>query len=500
MPRTIVLHAQLAAACALALLAVAATHGGGGARAFELDVWPPTTLLPTGTSSLAVRVNVSETATACRWYLSGDPRVPRGGTLAAVPGSGNRTFAGTVAGLEMAADTPNLVTVSCQRPAPRSASRAGGGVHGAGGLRVGGRLGNGVRGGVGVGVGVDPGAGSGEYAYATVVYRCVPDIAGQPYPKTGNLWGSSNFKGKPLSYAASRVSLWLGCDWNATEIASLRRYNGHTVALTSINACEHGDGLPEHYYLHNITAPSSTLGRLESWPGAFRLDLTQPEVQQYQTQLMYALVVLGGWEGHPFNNGSTAGATTIAYDGLFVDNVFINDAYDINSRDIHNNAFRPCTTSCGCDPTAADPVPDTRACFEANWNGGIYAELQAFRGLMPHALMDGHAMGSNGPSNARVGALFNAISIGFSAPRVVEGDMGFEDAYEDYAKWNDASLVRTPHAARCTPPWSRAALCGRCTPHAARRRGRGLRCVRTARRTPPWSRAALCADRALTVC
>ena len=235
---------------------------------------------------------------------------------------------------------------------------------------------------------------------------------------TGNLWGSYNFDREPLSYAASRVSLWLGSDWNSTQLAALRGYNPHTVALTSINACEAGDGLPEDYYLHNVSRPGTTKGRLESWPGSFRLDVTRPEVQNYQAGLMYALVVLGGSEGRPGRN-STDGATEIVYDGLFVDNVFIDDGFGVNRNDIHNNRFFPCTAACGC--SAATPEPDTPACFGAAWRGGIVAELEQFRAKMPHALMDGHAMGSDGPAESFVGEAFNAISIGFDTPEVIEG-------------------------------------------------------------------------------
>ena len=62
----------------------------------------------------------------------------------------------------------------------------------------------------------------------------------------------------------------MGSDWNASQIATLRTLNPATVALTSINACEGADGLPERFYLHNITRPNSTKGRLESWFVSFQ--------------------------------------------------------------------------------------------------------------------------------------------------------------------------------------------------------------------------------------
>jgi hypothetical protein len=75
----------------------------------------------------------------------------------------------------------------------------------------------------------------------------------------------------------------------------VRSLNPFTVVLTSINACETNDqDLPDDFYLTNITQPPSTKGRLQSWPGAWRLDLTNPAVQAYQAALMACLVVYGG--------------------------------------------------------------------------------------------------------------------------------------------------------------------------------------------------------------
>ena len=60
-----------------------------------------------------------------------------------------------------------------------------------------------------------------------------------------------------LAYAAKRSSLWLGSDWNESEIAQLRAANGGTIVLTSINACETTrEDLPDDYYLTNVTRPA----------------------------------------------------------------------------------------------------------------------------------------------------------------------------------------------------------------------------------------------------
>lgn len=47
--------------------------------------------------------------------------------------------------------------------------------------------------------------------------------------------------------------------------------------------------------------------------------------------------------------------------------------------------------------------------FSERWRSGMVAELEMFREMMPHALLDGHAMNLQ---DANITANFNAISIG----------------------------------------------------------------------------------------
>ena len=117
-------------------------------------------------------------------------------------------------------------------------------------------------------------------------------------------------------------------------------------------------------YLTNMTQPAATRGRLQSWPGAWRLDLTNPAVQVcvcacvracvraclcvlltnssaqlYQAHLMYCLVVYGGSGYGPTPGCANASVPPLVFDGLFVDNVFMDDGEAVNSRDIFGNAF-----------------------------------------------------------------------------------------------------------------------------------------------------------------
>lgn len=254
---------------------------------------PPSTLLQPGTTSLEVSLSTT-TPTACRWG-------PKDELYAALPHDFNRTgtanHLATVTGLSGSLNV-SVVYVRCEAyPDP-----------------------------------------------LVLAYRSVPDVGSAPFPRMGNLWGSHNFRDHPsgLKYAADRASLWLGSDWSAKEIAELRAYNPFTIVLTSINACETNDqSLPDDFYLTNITRPNSTKGRLQSWPSAFRLDLTNPKVQKYQAQLMYGLVAYGGTGYGPHPGALNATVAPLTYDGIFVDNVFMDDGAGVNSQDIFHNRFVP---------------------------------------------------------------------------------------------------------------------------------------------------------------
>lgn len=256
-------------------------------------------------------------------------------------------------------------------------------------------------------------------------YRSLPDSGNAPFPRLGNLWGSSNFRSHPegLQYAASRATLWLGSTWSAEEISTLRGLNPYTIVTTSINACETNDQtLPDEYYLTNITQPPSTKGRLQSWPGAWRLDLTNPIVQDYQAKLFYCLVVYGGTGYGPNPGCNNATVPPMIYDGLFVDNVFEDDGEGVNSQDIFHNPFIP------MDQATGKPMVD----FGEKWRSGMVAMIAQFRALMPHAILDGHAMDV---SDVNITDQFNAISIGFTAPEMVEQRQSFASGLALYNAW-----------------------------------------------------------------
>ena len=249
---------------------------------------PPSTLLPAGATTLALQLATSQ-PTACRWDTADVPFASMAHDFA---GAGSANHSTQLTGLSGGL-APGVFYVQC---AAFTAAPA-----------------------------------------LVLSYRSLPDSGNAPFPRLGNLWGSGNYRGHPegLAYAAKRASLWLGSDWSADEIAQLRAANAFSLVLTSINACETNDqNLPDDFYLTNITQPASTRGRLQSWPGAWRLDLTNPKVQEYQSALFYCLVAYGGTGYGPNPGCNNATIPPLTFDGLFVDNVFMDDGAAVNSQDM----------------------------------------------------------------------------------------------------------------------------------------------------------------------
>ncbi len=229
-------------------------------------------------------------------------------------------------------------------------------------------------------------------------YRSLP--AAKPgFPRTANLWGSRHYLSKGMEYA-SRIDLWLGAGFPADQIRQIRRLNPNCLVLTDINTVENND-VPDEYLLRDTTGR-----KIEVWPGAYRLNLTRPEVADYQARYAYQRMIESG----------------LMYDGCFFDNFMTSQSWQVH--DIYD---RPVKLDGNGDGQPDDPQSLDRA-----WRQGVFRELREWRKLMPWALTTGHSQGYPRPEIAEI---FNGQGIGFFTTDVIEGKKPFHELLDYYNAW-----------------------------------------------------------------
>jgi hypothetical protein len=250
----------------------------------------------------------------------------------------------------------------------------------------------------------------------SVAARALSDST-PPFPRVGNLWGSWSFaadggqsqgEGEGLTPDRYAIDLWLGAHWSGEEIRDLRRRNPHVLVLASMNAVEPSVNVPDSFFLKGIDGE-----RIEVWPGAYRLNLTKPEVVEFQAQHALSIIEASGW----------------MLDGIFIDNVFSKASWF--TADIHGNPFFPDADE---DGKADDPEV-----LDSAWRAGLLTQLNRIRELLPNALLTGHAQDITDPVMA---ATFNGTSIGFDPPYVIEGRTTFATMWNRYRNWE--TLAKAP--------------------------------------------------------
>ncbi len=232
----------------------------------------------------------------------------------------------------------------------------------------------------------------------SLAYRSLSQV-NPSYPRTGNLWGSWEVQKKGLDYTAKN-DLYLGADFSAADILRLRQLNPNIRILTSINAVEN-TGLPDSYYLKDIHG-----NRIEVWTNSYRLNLTHPEVAEYQARFAYQT-----W----LDSGMMA-------DGVFIDNFFTSQSWQV--KDIYGSPVLIDADNNG--------QPDDPAALDVAWKAGVFHELATLRQFLPNAILSGHAMNITEPGIAEN---FNGISIGFDLSNVAEGHLNFGSLWNKYQSW-----------------------------------------------------------------
>lgn len=350
---------------------------------------PPSTLLPPGSTSFTLSVDTTDAA-QCRWAV-GAPRpfeqmTPFDSdanlTEYAVRNRPQSTHTTLVTGLDPDPNAVNTVTVRC--------------------------------------------ASHPDYLL-TLHYRSLSE-ANPRFPRTGNLWGWWDFIGQGLPTMA-RIDLWLGADGlSSDQIATLRGLNPHMRVLTSVNAVENNDlshpacngcrgAECDSWYLKDVNG-----NPIEVWPGSYRINLTKPQVAEYQACYAYQSWVASGYQA----------------DGVFFDNVMTAQSW--LTEDIYGD---PIQIDADQDGVADDPDE-----LDATWKAGVFHEIETFRGLMPHAVVSSHSTDIHEPG---IAALFNGISIGFRTANVLEGEEGFPQVFGDYQDWLRLAAPPRPTMVESSP-------------------------------------------------
>ena len=324
---------------------------GAACNSAYCDPSPPSTLLPPGTTSVIFTMQTAAPA-RCTWSLgSGGLSVNFAG------GEGTTAHTATFTGLSTDTTVVNEIYVTC-----------------------------------------DAGAGW----PLRLRYRDLPSV-NPGFPRVGNLWGSWEVQKNGGIPHCARIPLWLGAGFSESEISQLRSLNKNVLVLGSINTVERNGEpeVPESAYLHDTKG-----NRIEVWPGAWRLNLTKPEVAVMQAQFAYDQMM----------------KVNLAQDGMFFDNFFLDQSW--LKTDYKGN---PVDVDADGDGKLDDP-----AWLDSAWRAGVFAELAAWRKLMPNAYASGHLPR---PPSGEIGALFNGDSIGFQVPEVIESRIGFGDLWDTYQGW-----------------------------------------------------------------
>ena len=329
---------------------------------------PPSTLLPTGATQLDLTVQSAQPA-VCGWAL-GTPLEFTGMTPFR-NGQGGTAHRTLIAGLSPDPATVNDVYVRCD---------------------------------------------SAPSYVMHLLYRSLGSVNPR-FPRTSNLWGSSNELAAGMDHAA-RVDLYLGATFTPGQIRTLRALNPAVLILNSINTVENS-GLSEDYYLHDIHGK-----RIEVWPGSYRLNLTKPYVAEYQANFAYRKLVESG----------------MLLDGCFFDNFFTTQSW--LKADIYGNVVQIDANE--------DGKEDDPAWLDAAWHDGVYHELNTWRSLMPNALASGHLPR---PPQTEFSTIFNGDSIGFLSPETADGTVAFGTFWSAYQPWWSIGRAPVIEMVESAPPF-----------------------------------------------
>ncbi len=234
-------------------------------------------------------------------------------------------------------------------------------------------------------------------------YRDLPQPT-STFPRISNLWYDGSLNGDSLTFLA-KLGLLVPSLQNPGEATLIRLHqeNPNLFILATIQPLEHFEyepEVPKSWYLKDTEGR-----RICLWPGSFRLNVTNPEVVEYNARRIQKIL----------------SDSDYLFDGAFFDSF--------------NTEFGPHRDSYGRPFTVDadnDGKPDDPAAFARAWKSGIIGIAARFKELEPAAIMSGHL---EQEAYSDLLPYFNGDNIAFRTVNVIEGLQSFASLRELYDSW-----------------------------------------------------------------
>lgn len=254
----------------------------------------------------------------------------------------------------------------------------------------------------------------------SATYRAVA-APGQAFPRIANIWiGPYLLSNAPSS--ARKTQLFIGANSGDREngVASVAKLRNASPGVLNIPAMIPGPQ-PDDYFLKDVHGKP-----IANWcvPEIYVPNQTKPEVAQFFARTAYEQLAQANF----------------LVDGIFFDQ--FNTSIQQPFTDCHGNAVRI--------DADGDGIADDPAALNAAWKAGMYAMVNAFRGLAPNAYSMAHIVENTAQPEAL--AAFNGIALQFYPQTVREGQMPFGVLWDLYQSWESRGASPAVNMIQACPP------------------------------------------------
>lgn len=319
-----------------------------------MDLQPGSTLLPPGTTKLEVRVN-TPTAAKVRWSFSKD--TPFEKMTPFDKGSGKKVHSTIISGLSTDPSTTKSIYL-------RSSEAV-------------------------------------DYQLE-FKYRCVPAPKAD-YPRISNLWSWRLLEEGNAEYLSKLQLAVLGYA-DSESLRLIRAVNPDILLFATLQPLEYFHGeppIPDDYFLKDVSGERITL-----WPGSYRLNLTKPEVVEFNVKRLQQAML----------------DADLLFDGAFIDSFIVE--LSIYKTDSYGKPIRI--------DADEDGVEDDPATMNAAWQSGLEEMVRLWRKAMPGAYATGHLS----KEADELGTLFDGDNLGFICVDTIAGRSNFGYAWARYHDWS----------------------------------------------------------------